>query len=329
MHDPRIVQAEPGTEGPTWRDEANFQLVVPYFTYCGRVDLIETATSNVKLSVDISQYATVMAPEAVCQNIVVELDENGEATISAGDVDGGSYDPEGGTIELSIDKSDFTCADLGENSVTLTVTDEEGAPAACTAIVTVVDTTPPVIACPPDVTIECDESTNPANTGSATATDNCDTISNITHSDVTTPGECPQEYTITRTWNATDASGNSSSCVQTINVVDTTMPVIDCNAPATITPPDAPISFTATATDNCDDDPSVEITGFDCFIFTKKGKKIDKEESCIVEVAGDTITILDNGGVGTNITWIVRATDSCGNVAEKECKVEVINPSGQ
>ncbi len=115
IYDPRILQAELGYEGPTWRDEANFQLVVPYFEYCGRVDLIESSTGNVPLSVDISQYATVMAPEAVCQNLEVDLDENGEATIFAGEVDDGSYDPEGGAIELSIDKSHFTCADLGAN----------------------------------------------------------------------------------------------------------------------------------------------------------------------------------------------------------------------
>jgi hypothetical protein len=94
--------------------------------------------------------------------------------------------------------------------------------------------------------------------------------------------------------------------------------------PATITPPDAPISFTATATDNCDEDPSVEITGFDCFFFTKKGKRIDKTESCVVEVVGDTITILNTGGVGTHITWTTLATDSCGNFDQVECEVEVV-----
>jgi hypothetical protein len=145
IHDPRIIQAEDGYEGPAWRDETNFQLVVPYFPYCGRVDLIETLSGNVKLSVDLSQYATVIPPVANCKDIVVYLDENGEATITAEDVDNGSNDPEGGSIELSIDKSYFTCDDLGANSVILTVTDEEGAPAACTSTVTVVDDTPPEI----------------------------------------------------------------------------------------------------------------------------------------------------------------------------------------
>ena len=174
--DPRIVQAESDTKGSTWRDEANFQLVVPYFKSCGRVDLIESATGNVKLSVDISQYATVMAPVAVCKNIAVALDENGQATISAEDVDGGSYDPEDGPIELSIDKPTFTCDDLGENVVILTVTDNEGAPAACTSSVTVMDNSPPIIknvAATPN-TLWPPNHKMVSSTVRATDTDNCD-----------------------------------------------------------------------------------------------------------------------------------------------------------
>ena len=64
-----------------------------------------------------------------------------------------------------------------------------------------------------------------------------------------------------------------------------------CNSPATIIPPDAPISFTATATDICAGDLVPEITEFDCFKFTKKGKRIDKTESCVVAIDGDTIAV--------------------------------------
>ena len=198
---------------------------------------------------------------------------------------------------------------------------------SATLIVTPVDTTPPSITCPSNTTIECDQSTDPGITGAASATDICDSSPAITFSDTVLPGSCSEESTITRTWTATDESGNSSSCVQTIEVVDTTPPVISCNAPATITPADAPISFTATATDNCAGDPSVEIIGYDCFIFTKKGKRIDKTKSCIVEVNGDAITIVDSGGVDDNITWTVRANDNCGNIAESTCSLVVVNPA--
>jgi hypothetical protein len=209
----------------------------------------------------------------------------------------------------------------------LTVTDNLGATDSDSATVNIADNTPPVVTCPADVTIECDQSTEPSNTGEATATDACDPTPAVTYSDVETPGSCPAEKTITRAWTATDACGNTSSCVQTIEVVDTTAPDISFNAPATIIPPDAPISFTATATDNCDLDPSIEITGYDCFFLTKKGKRIDKKESCVVSITGDTITIVDSGGVNDHIEWYGRATDSCGNVAEGTFEILVVNPA--
>ena len=115
--------------------------------------------------------------------------------------------------------------------------------------------------------------------------------------------------------------------MQTIEVLDTIPPDISSNAPATIIPPDATISFTATATDNCDSEPYVEITSYDCFKFTKKGKRIDKTESCVVSISNNTITILDSGGVDDHITWTARATDSCGNVAEGTFETLVVNPA--
>lgn len=241
------------------------------------------------------------------------------------DCPGGAFDDDtSATPVLTVDTS-TGC--LVICNVFLTVTDLSGASDTSSATVTIQDTMTPVITCPPDLTIECDASTEPTNTGSATATDSCDSSPVVTFSDVTTPGTCPAEFTITRTWTATDYCGNTSSCVQTINVVDTTPPVISCNAPSTIIPPDAPISFTATATDNCDTYPSVEVIGFDCFKFTKKGKRIDKTESCAVEVAGDTVTILDSGGVGDHISWTVQATDDCENESVFECEVVVVNPA--
>jgi hypothetical protein len=123
----------------------------------------------------------------------------------------------------------------------------------------------------------------------------------------------------------TDDQGDSDTCTATVTVVDDTPPEIECNSPPTITPPDAPISFTATATDNCGVS-TVMITEYDCFKFTKKGKRVDKTDSCEVAIAGDTITILDSGGVRDNIVWTVHATDSSGNVTPSQCDVLVVNP---
>ena len=96
------------------------------------------------------------------------------------------------------------------------------------------DTTPPVIFCPPSAVVECSASTlpNSTNPGMATATDNCDVMPTVTFSDVTVaiPGACAQEYTIIRTWTATDDCANSAMCTQTITVDDSTPPPITCPA---------------------------------------------------------------------------------------------------
>ena len=144
---------------------------------------------------------------------------------------------------------------------TWTATDACGNGTNCTQVITVDDSTPPVITtCAADITIECDESTDPGNTGLSSATDNCDTAPVVTYDDAVAPGTCPQESTISRTWIATDACGNSSTCLQTIIIEDTTPPSVDCPGDITLectdnTNPDA-IGF-ASATDNCDPDPVV------------------------------------------------------------------------
>ena len=212
-------------------------------------------------------------------------------------------------------------------NVELTVTDKADDIDSDSSTITVNDTIPPNITCPADITIECDQSSGPDNTGSATATDLCSPVLDIVFSDIVEPGTCPGEETIERTWSATDTAGNQNSCMQTIEVVDTTPPIISCNSPAIIKPPDAPISFTSTAVDNCDESPSVVITDYDCYTYTKKGKRIDKTGSCVVDIAENQITVLDSGGVNDHISWTIEATDGCGNISTTKCEVLVVNPA--
>lgn len=123
----------------------------------------------------------------------------------------------------------------------------------CEDTADVTDGTDPEITCPADITIECDDSTAPANTGMATATDNCPGTVNITWVDSITPGACTPNKTISRTWTATDACGNTDSCVQTITVQDTVAPTITCSATGANVDANcqATVTFSALATDNC------------------------------------------------------------------------------
>ena len=57
----------------------------------------------------------------------------------------------------------------------------------------------------------------------AEASDNCSDVT-ITEEVEITPGACAGDYTITRTFTATDDCGNATTATQTITIVDTTAP---------------------------------------------------------------------------------------------------------
>ncbi len=106
-----------------------------------------------------------------------------------------------------------------------------GNQAWCSKKVLLVDTTPPIFnACPSDVSAECDSVPMPPQ---LSATDGCDSSVTVTFSEVRTGGACPNEYTLTRTWTATDDCRNTAQCTQTITVRDTQRPVI-VNFPADV-----------------------------------------------------------------------------------------------
>ncbi|MBV7270759.1 HYR-like domain-containing protein, partial [Winogradskyella luteola] len=127
--------------------------------------------------------------------------------------------------------TDVDCAN-GNITVTFIATDSCGNTSSTTATYSIIDTVNPVLTIPGDVTIECTEDTTPANTGTATATDDC-AAPNVTFVD-TEVTACGNTKTISRTWTATDACGNSMSAVQTINVVDTTAPTFTVPADITV-----------------------------------------------------------------------------------------------
>jgi hypothetical protein len=87
-------------------------------------------------------------------------------------------------------------------------------------VLTIIDSTPPAITCPADLTITCLEDTSPDSTGVATATDNCDATPEVDYTDniLNPPGD--PGYVIERTWTATDTCGNASTCLQIITVTN-------------------------------------------------------------------------------------------------------------
>lgn len=89
---------------------------------------------------DVSINDTVK-PNAIAKDITVELDNNGVATITAQMIDNGSSD-NCAIKAISIDKTSFSCADLGTKTIILTVEDKKGNTNTASATVTISSTAP-------------------------------------------------------------------------------------------------------------------------------------------------------------------------------------------
>ncbi|MDX1408967.1 MAG: hypothetical protein R3330_12555, partial [Saprospiraceae bacterium] len=111
------------------------------------------------------------------------------------------------------------------------------------------------------------------------------------------PISCAGSDVIVRTWTATDACGNTSTCQQVISILDIIPPEISAAAcPADVTlecdEPIPPVpDLTASTTDNCDPAPTVTFTE--------------------TSTQGDNPTLCSYYSYTITRTWIPR--DDCGN----------------
>jgi hypothetical protein len=136
---------------------------------------------------------------------------------------------------VTIGHTDVEAAGCGASRTitrTWAATDACGNVATALQTIAVVDTTPPSIQAPDDAIVEYPGDVGPDMAGDATATDTGGSVW-VDHQDTETAG-CGPSRTITRTWTAVDACGNSAFAIQTIAVVDLTSPALFVPADATI-----------------------------------------------------------------------------------------------
>ncbi len=135
------------------------------------------------------------------------------------------------------------------------------------------DTTPPTITCPANIAVICADDVPASNTSDVEATDNCSDVT-VTVNEVISGYECVNHYTITRTYTATDACGNSASCDQIITVNDNIAPVFTYVPQSSANCGEAIGFGQATATDNCGG--TIEIT----FEDSNNNNDDDDDDNC-------------------------------------------------
>lgn len=229
-------------------------------------------------------------PVAVCQNITIDLDPDGNATITPADVDGGSTDA-CGIASLSIDVDTFDCSDVGTNPVVLTVTDVNGNSSQCTAIVTVQDVTPPVIACPADIVANTDLGVCGAQVFFADpiATDACG-IASVVLTDGLPSGSIFPVGVSTVEFTATDVNGNTNICTFTVTITDNEPPMAICQ------------------------DITIQLDEFGNASITPADIDGGSSDNCAIDTITASQTIFDCSDVGPNDV-ILTVTDIYGNTS--------------
>src|SRR5262249_40946145 len=109
---------------------------------------------------------------------------------------------------VSVRYSDVVTGDCDGSKViarTWTATDGCGNVTNATQTITVRDTTPPSLICPPNLVLECPADTRTNVTGVAIAQDGCSAV-NISYSD-TVSNSCGNTRVISRLWAAVDSCG--------------------------------------------------------------------------------------------------------------------------
>ncbi|MFN8775698.1 MAG: hypothetical protein ACK5XV_02940, partial [Flavobacteriales bacterium] len=192
------------------------------------------------------------------------------------------------TIITYLGQSSINYTNPCEGTLTRTwaADDECGNRTFCVQTITIVDSTAPVFSfTPADATYECNEDII---IETPTAIDACLGPVDVVVTEETIAGSCPQEYTIMRTFTATDNCSNVNTVEQIITVNDTTAPVFN-PFPVTLsvecTEVDAVPALTAA--DNCG--------------------------SVTVELESE---VLGSGGCLGVLQRHYVATDECGNSSE-------------
>ncbi len=180
---------------------------------------------NSSICQTIVKVADQIIPTAIClPTLDLFLDDWGNASLTALDINDGSFDNCGAIMNYWIDATAFNCTDLGIHSVTLTVEDNFSNINTCQTTVTIQDKQSPVVVCADTITLQVDAIgliNIPLMAIESGSFDNCAGMLEFQIN--------PSQLSIanlgfnTITLTATDISGNENTCITIVELVDKTL----------------------------------------------------------------------------------------------------------
>lgn len=266
------------------------------FTFTDAINVVRTegGTTNAPVTGYI-QYRVIydeQPPVAVCRDITVSLDpENplladGSVTITAADIDAGSYD-DVYVASMSLSQTIFTCDDVGTVPVTLTVLDARGNGATCTANATVVDTTPPFMLSMTNF-IEMGQNTSVELTpqGPFDISDNCGSYTAVASTRTATCADIGTNVSVPI--EVTDQYGNAATYNYIYQISKDTPPIVNTK-PATIY---LSANGGATLRPEDIDNNSIDFNG----CYTTFTRTLSKTEFTCADAGTHTVTLMVNDG---------------------------------
>ncbi len=239
-----------------------------------------------------------IAPTVITQNITVNLDANGAVSFTPSQINNGSFD-NCAIATISLDKTSFNCANVGSNTVILTVTDVNGNVSTQTAVVTVVDNIAPTVITQ-NITVNLDANGAVSITPSQINNGSFDNCAIATYSLDKTSFNCSNVGANTVILTVTDVNGNVSTLPATVTVVDNIAPTV----------------ITQNITVNLDANGTVSITP----------SQINNGsfDNCSIATITLDKTSFNCANVGAN-TVILTVTDVNGNVSTSPATVTVVD----
>jgi hypothetical protein len=245
-----------------------------------------------------------IAPTAIAQNLTINLNANGTASITAAQVNNGSSD-NCGIATIVVDKTNFDCSNVGANTVTLTVTDVNGNSSTATAVVTVVDNIAPT-AIAQNLTINLSANGTASITAAQVnngSSDNCGIATIVVDK---TNFDCSNVGSNTVTLTVTDVNGNSSTATAVVTVVDNIAPTAIAQNLTINLSANGTASITAAQVNNGSSD--------NCGIATIV---VDKTNFDCSNVGSNTVTltVTDVNGNSSTATAVVTVVDNIAPTA--------------
>lgn len=272
--------------------------------------------------------ADVIPPTAVCKNDTVYLNTLGTATIDSSNIDNGSSD--NCSIQtITVSPNSFNCTNIGNNSVTLTVTDMNGNTNSCNATLTVFDTISPNPICK-DSTVYIDATGNIVIDSSFIdngSSDNCG-IASITV--FPNSFNCNNLGVNTVTLTATDLNGNSASCNANLTVLDTNSPQANCTDITVYLDSNGVIVLDSNAVDNTStDNCSIQTMSVSPNTFNCTNIGVNLVTLTVYDASGNTSSCQANVTILDDISPVVNCPLDVNDTVTGVCEFEVPNYTTQ